>query len=183
MVDIRREGVDTPATLPTEMVGLVAFKQVAPGVYEPVLIESAGGAAKVWDANGLPPGNQHIREYDALDATVRMFDWVTDTSIPNGICAAAIWVFNEAEAAAPGEVAAVAIDPPDATVAATWLTAGSNLTGATERILVKSNTGIPEVFVFRDADGNMVGIDYIAMKRDIGADALRVVILGVEAPE
>lgn len=51
-MQIRRDNVDTPASLPTQLQGLVAFREVEPGIYEPVVLESSGSALHVQPRSG-----------------------------------------------------------------------------------------------------------------------------------
>jgi len=126
-----------------------------------------GGTALVTTS---PAGQMRIREEDALDTTRKSFTF----SSP-GISAVKITAAAEALAVAGTAIDAVAVcfDAPTDAIADAWLTAGDSNTTDSQRYIVKAN-GEPQDFVFTSP------ITRIDIKRDIGANALRVVAVGVE---
>jgi hypothetical protein len=120
--------------------------------------------------DAMPVGQMRIREEDALDTTRKTFTF----SSP-GIKAVVITVAPEAQAVAGTNIDAVAVcfDAPTDTIADTWLTAGDSNTVDSQRYILKAN-GEPQTFIFTSP------ITRIDLKSDIGANALRVVAVGVE---
>lgn len=136
-----------------------------------------GGAALVSDLSSLPVGIPHIREKLALSTTAVTFDF---SATP--IKAAKITVTSD-DAGVAEFVHAIAycVDPPNDIIRDAWLAEGDNLTGDTNRLLLK--VGGEETLVFKDANGESTTIDYIGVKVDDlggGTPTVRIVVLGVE---
>lgn len=125
----------------------------------------SGGAALV---NTQLSGPMHIREEDALGATAVTFEWPAP-----GITAVEITALSEA---APDGFSSIVlcIDPPTDALRDAWLTAGDNLMMDAQRLQLRAN-GEPMLIQFT------APVTKIGIKRDTGADALRVTAVGVGA--
>lgn len=133
-----------------------------------------GGAALVHVDGTLPIGIQHTREKLALDGVAVSFDF-SATPIK------AVKLSVTSDTAHTAEMVAglaYCIDPPNSAIRDAWLTEGTNLTGDTNRFLLK--VGGDEVIEFKDINGDDYGVNYIGIKLDDGAGTLRVVAAGVE---
>lgn len=113
-------------------------------------------------------GQARIREEDALDGTVVELTWPAP-----GVSAVHLSVGNEAATSPELNQVAACFGAPNVTVATTWLTAADARSVDSLRHLVKPKDGIVS-FYFTDP------ITKMHIKRDLGADALRAVAVGIE---
>lgn len=144
---------------------LAAVQRNPDGTVTLRFVECVGGALLV---NTQLPGLMHIREEDALGATAVTFEWPAP-----GITAVEITALSEA---APDGFSSIVlcIDPPTDVLRDAWLTAGDNLTMDAQRLQLRAN-GEPMLIQFT------APVTKIGIKRDTGADALRVTAVGVGA--
>lgn len=122
--------------------------------------EGIGGAV-----NTMPAGITRPREEDALDGTRKAMTWPSP-----GIFALQLQISGEAQTTADTNAAAFCFGAANDAVADAWLTAGDSLTVDSQRHVLRPGT---YNYVFSSP------ILRLDMKRDLGADALRVVAVGV----